>query len=415
MKITFLSDDFPPHSFGGAGISTYDLALGMKKAGHDVTVITTCRLPADAGELTYNGLKIFRIGSNYSGKWRWYVSLNNRRVVRQVADILKKIQPDVVHVNNVHFYLSYRSILVAKKIAKVVVWTGRDVMAFNFSKLQTPQYLHNFDYRTTWHDHIKQAKKRWNPLRNFFIKKYLAYPDKLFAVSAALRDALAKNGIPNAEVVHTGADLSEWNVTEAAVALFKAKHKLEGKQVVLFGGRLSEAKGGKQVMEAFVEIAKEFPGALLLVVAGIDGHTEQMKKEAATLGIENRLVFTGWIGREEMKAAYGSSDIVLLPSVCFDSFPRVALEAMAMGRPVIGTCFGGASEIIQDGITGYVINPLKVNQIIEKVGDLLRNPARAKEFGVMSRKRVETDFDQKDKVEYLVSQYRTLLDKQNGI
>ena len=79
MKILFLQDDFPPQSFGGAGISTYDLAHGMKKAGHEIFVVTTCRKESDAGELDYQGLKVFRIVNNYSGRWRAYLSLYNRK------------------------------------------------------------------------------------------------------------------------------------------------------------------------------------------------------------------------------------------------------------------------------------------------------------------------------------------------
>jgi len=70
MRILFLQDDFPPQSFGGAGISTYELAVGMKDAGHEVFVITTCRKKNDAGEFDYHGIKIFRIMSNYPGRWR---------------------------------------------------------------------------------------------------------------------------------------------------------------------------------------------------------------------------------------------------------------------------------------------------------------------------------------------------------
>ena len=133
MKIVFLSDDFPPTSFGGAGISTYDLAVGMKKAGHEVFVITTCRRKDEAGESDYHGLKVFKIASNYNGRWPTYLSLRNPSTVRQVEELLKKIGPDVVHVNNIHYHLSYHSIKVSKLYAKAVVITFRDVMSFNFA------------------------------------------------------------------------------------------------------------------------------------------------------------------------------------------------------------------------------------------------------------------------------------------
>ena len=102
MKITFLSDDFPPVSFGGAGISTFELAEGMKKKGHEVSVITSVRDRDDVGVVVYEGIKVFNIQSDYSYRYRFYKSINNRSVVREVDRILEEIKPDVVHANNIH-------------------------------------------------------------------------------------------------------------------------------------------------------------------------------------------------------------------------------------------------------------------------------------------------------------------------
>lgn len=401
MKIVFLSDDFPPQSFGGAGISTYDLALGVKRAGHDVSVITTCRKESEAGQSDYSGLRVYRIANSYPGKWRWYLSLYNPKTVKKVEEILKEIQPDVVHINNIHFYLSYHSFKLAKKYSKSVVFTARDVMSFNFAKLTTKKYLENFEYKTTWIDHIQQAKKRWNPLRNFFIKRYLKYADKKFAVSKALSDAMDKNGIHNVGVLHTGADLSEWQVSEQAVADFKKKYHLENKKVVLFGGRLSEAKGGKEVIDVMVEVKKSFPDTVLLIAAN-----ETLQN---TQGVD--VVSAGWISREDMKAAYASADIVLMPSVCFDSFPRVILEGMASGRAVLGTCYGGGPEIIENGKSGYVINPFKTKDVAGKMIELLGDDQKRESFGKAARERVRTDFNLDDKVKMLVKTYTDLLHK----
>ncbi|MBT6335009.1 MAG: glycosyltransferase family 4 protein, partial [Candidatus Magasanikbacteria bacterium] len=381
MKILFLQDDFPPQSFGGAGISTYDLAHGMKKAGHEIFVVTTCRKESDAGELDYQGLKVFRIVNNYSGRWRAYLSLYNRKSNYQLEELLKKIKPDVVHANNIHFYLSYHSLKVSKRYAKVVVITLRDAMAFSFGKLQTIKYLEDFNCRITWLDSLKQARKRWNPFRNFFIKRYLGYTDKIFAVSNALVGALEQNGIKNAKAIHTGIDVDLWHTNEDEIDRFKEQFNLKDKKVILFGGRLSGAKGGTKALEAMLEIVKYIPDAVLLVVGKVDEYAHEMKIVANKLGIGDKLVFTGWTDREQTKHALASSDIVLVPSICFDAFPRTVLEAMASGKPVIGTRYGGASEIIVDGVTGYIVNPLSSKEIANKTLILLKDSKKAEEFG----------------------------------
>ena len=389
MKILFLQDDFPPQSFGGAGISAYELALEMKKAGHEISVITTCRNQNEEGKTDYDGLTVFKIASNYSERWRWYLSLYNCGVVKKVEKILSELSPDVVHVHNIHTHLSYYSLKLAKRHARATVMTFRDVMAFSFAKLDTKKYLENQDVKVTWLDQIRQAGKRWNPFRNIIIRHYLKYADRKFAISYALKDALAQNGINDVEVIYNGINVSEWKASDEEVKDFKKKHQLENKKVIFFNGRLSPAKGSEQALEAVRLVRKEFSEAVLLV--------------AGTGNMEPRegLIFTGWLDREEIKLVYTASDLVLMPSVCFDAFGRVNIEAMASKKPIIGTRFGGTPEIVEDGQTGYIVNPLYPEQIAEKTLILLKNPERAKQFGQVGYARAQKCFNLHDKaIEY---------------
>lgn len=377
MKVVFLSDDFPPFSFGGAGISTYELALGVKRAGHEVSIITTCREKSDAGGFDYHGLKIFRIASSYPERWRAYRSLYNPPVPSHLKRILDKIRPDVVHVNNVHYYISYHSIKMAKKYSRIVVITLRDAMSFSFGKMETEKYLKKFDAKLTWLDQFKQAKKRWNPLRNLIIRYYLGYTDKRLAVSSALKNALLQNGIKNVEVMHTGIDLSDYK---------SFTHGINTK-TVFFGGRLSRAKGVQVVEEVMKEILKELPETKLL-----------------TAGTGDR-----WFSREEMKTAYSASNVVLVPSICFDAFPRTVLEAMASSKPVVATCYGGSKEAVVDGETGFVVNPFNIKEMAEKIIDLLKDPKKAEKFGQAGKNRIKTSFNLDDKIKELVFIYERLL------
>jgi len=402
MKILFLQDDFPPQSFGGAGISTYELARGMKNAGHAIFVITTCRKKSEAGEFDYQGMKVFRIANDYPDKWRAYMSLYNRPVIRQVEELLKRVKPDVVHANNIHFYLSYHCLKLAKRYARVVVFTARDTMTFNFGKLETKRYLENFDCHTTWFDHLQQARKRWNPFRNFFIRRYLKYADKKIAISKALQNALAQNGINNVDVIYNGINADDWRVDQDIVNSFRERYDLLNKKVLFFNGRLSASKGGAKTVEALAGIIKEAPNTALLVAGNVDEYARAMKKQAQSLGVEEHLIFTGWIERDEIKVAYFISDVVLMPSIYFDAFGRVNIEAMASRKPVVGTCYGGTPEIVIDGVTGYIVNPLRPEEIAEKVLDLLKNPEKAKKFGQAGYERVKKEFSlEKSVKEYL--------------
>ncbi len=413
MKVVFLQDDFPPESFGGAGISTFEIALQMKKCGHEVSVITTCRKKDDVGEGEYEGLKVFKIHSNYHERWRAYKSLYNRKVVKGLEKKLEEIKPDLVHVNNVHFHLSYHSIKVAKKYASVVIFTARDVMSFNYGGLKTRRFLEHFDYKTTWIDHLRQAGKRWNPLRNIIIKNYLKYADKILAVSDALKEALNKNGINNVEVLRTGIDVSRWTLDEEKIIKFRKKYNLENKKIVFFGGRLSEAKGGGKIIQTIARVSEKVPNTVLLVAGKTDSYVDKMKHSGDKLSLQDRIVFTGWISGDELKAAYHASDVVCVPTLYFDSLPRTVIEGMAVGKPVIGTCFGGAKEAIEDSVTGHVINPFNVQDLAERIEEILLDEEKAKRLGEAGLERVKTKFNIDDKVNQAISLYKELSAQKN--
>lgn len=401
MKVVYLADDFPPASFGGAGISSYEIAVGVAKAGHEVSVITACRTRGEQGVHEYDGLTVYKIHSAYHGRWRAWVALYNPRVVWQVGAILRQIQPDVVHANNVHAYLSYHCLALARRHARAVVWTARDAMAVSYGKLDTPGYLERGDVRLTWRDNLRQAGKRFNPVRNMLIRHYLRYADVRLAVSDALREVLEKNGIKNVETFHTGIDAQPWHVAPLTLAAFREGLGLAGKPVVLFGGRLNS---GAQVLRAMRLVAAEMPEATLLVM-GQKESAEHMQRESAGL----QVVFTGWLSGEHKTSAYAVADVVWVPSTYFDAFPRSALEASAAGKPVVATTFGGAPELVVEGETGYVVNPLHAEEIAVKTVGLLRNPEKAAAMGRAGLMRVKTDFNITTKVSELIARYEALL------
>lgn len=412
MKIVLLHDQFPPEGFGGAAHSTALIAEGLLREGHDVSVITTCRKRSDAGESEYRGIKTWSIYSHYPDRWRAYLSLYNPPVVREVKKLLAELRPDVVHIQNVHQYLSYHCFTLAKRYAKVVVFTARDVMTFNYGKLLTPRYLERFEYRTYWFDHVRQAGKRYNPLRNLLIRRYVQLADKVFAISGALQDALRRNNIPCGGVIYNGIDADVWQAAPGSAEAFRKKHGIVGKKVILFGGRLSPAKGAEKAIEALA-LMREEPNVVLLIAGKTDGYVDLMRQKAEGLGVADRLVFAGWLGGEDIKAAYAAADLVWMLSICFDSFGRVNIEAMSAGKPVIGTCYGGTPEVVIDGVTGYIINPLYPERIAEKTLSLLRHPEKARQFGAAGNERVRATFAISTIIAQTLASYRDALDTKN--
>jgi len=397
MKILILSDNFD--NKGGAAVIARSMAQGFKQACHDVYVITSVQDKTLVGRKIVEDVKVWSIYSSYNLFWRAYRSLHNPQTVRHIAKIIEEVKPDVVHAHNIHIHLSYHALRIAKKSGAKVFLTAHDVMLFHYGKLVEyidPNDLscpEEFNYKISIWQQIKRAGKTYNPLRNLIIRHYLKYVDKIFTVSDALKEALTQNGIANIAVVYNGIDAGEWRSDDAGMKEFKKKYDLTGKKNILFGGRLNETKGGKEIVLAMSEIIKEIPEARILVLGKIDAYAAQLIDFAAKLGIKDKLIFTGWLAGDLLKSAFNACDIVAIPSVCFDSFPTINLEAMACRKPVIATCFGGSREAVLDGETGYIVNPFNIEEMADKIAYLLNNPDIAKRLGETGYEKVKKEFN----------------------
>lgn len=407
MKIIFLTDDFPPQSFGGAGIVAYDFARELRQKQNEVFVITTVREKSEEKEEECEGLKIFRIYSNYHNKWQAYMSLHNPQTVPVIEKIIKEIKPDIVHAHNIHQHLSYRCLKIAKKYVRGVFLTTHDVMLFNYGKLmpQNGRYL----YRVGIIDQIKEAKKRYNPFRNIIIRHYLKYVTKIFSVSNSLKELLEINNIRNVETIYNGINLNEWQIDKEKIEKFKEKCNLNDKKIIIFSARLIEAKGGDQLMQALALVNKKFPGFLLLVIGKEWAYTEKMKKMSNELSIKEKIIFLGLIDREKLKVVYNSSDISVFPSLCFESFGMGNLEAMACKKPVVSSWFGGPKEVVIDKETGYLIDPNNIELMAEKIIELLKDSKKSKTFGEKGYERVRKNFSLEKQVEETLKRYKQSL------
>jgi len=403
MKILFCLDDFPPVTYTSASTIVYNLAQELLKMGHEIFIITSVQDTQRESKEIYRGLKIFRIYSKYNVRWRFWINVYNPQTVFKFRKIIKEIKPDISHFHHIHQYLSYYCLKIAKKYSKAVFLTSHDVMLVHYGKLMPKNG--NVYYEISVLDKIKEAGKRYNPFRNAIIRHYLKYVDKIFAVSDALKKVLEINGIKNVETIYNGINVDEWQVDLEEIEKFKKKYNLFNKKVILFGGRLSGAKGGEVILRAMSLVTKAIKNPVLLVAGEKDWYAEKMIKLAREAGIYRSVRFTGWLQREAMKCAFFASDVCITPSIYLDPFNLLNIEAGAAKKPVVGTCFGGTPEIVQDGITGYIVNPLDIKTMAAKIIDLLKNPQKAKQFGEAGYKRVKEKFSLEKQVKETLKWY----------
>lgn len=408
MRILYLADDFPPMSYGGGGVVAYNLAKEMARRGNEVFVITTVQKSDEEKKEIFDGLTVYRIYSKYPYPYflKSYISLCNPFTIPKIKKIAREIKPDIIHCHHIHSHISYYSFKVAKKLGARVYLTAHDVMLVSYGKSYFSENVKN--YKIGLKEQIKAVGKiyNYNPFRNIIIKHYLKYVDKIFTVSDALKQVLSDNGVKNMETVHNGIDVSVWREDSGEINDFKLRFNLENKKIIFWGGgRLSGAKGSAQILKA-IKIIKENYGNkdAVLVIAGSKGYyTDKIEDMVKSLKIEDSIVLTGELNFEEMRTAFFACSVSVAPSICFDSFPTVNLEAMAAKKSVVATCFGGSRELVKDNETGYIVNPNNENLLAEKIYDLLKNPEKARAFGENGFERVKNLFSietQADKTLY---------------
>ena len=110
------------------------------------------------------------------------------------------------------------------------------------------------------------------------------------------------------------------------------------------------------------------------------------------MGVDGLVVPTGWLEGDELQAALAAVDVFVTPSICFDTFGMVNLEAMEHAKPVVATVFGGSPEVVVDGVTGFVRNPFQVESCAEAIARLLDDEDLRARMGAAGRERLEERF-----------------------
>lgn len=379
MKVVIISDSYPPEGKGGAEIIAATQAYSLAKLGHEVHVITSAVDSTTTD--TINGVTVHFLPIRYPQALRPILSVYNPFAVRKIARLLVSLKPDVIHVHNVHKYSSWAVLGVTKKYAPKTFITLHDAMSVSDGKVTKPE-----------------QKSR---MRNRLISRYVRMAHVRLAVSEALKEVLVANGITDVKVLHNSISAEAWEHSDPDLA--RHKFGIASNHVILFAGRISGSKGFFKLIEAYASVLVSFPDTVL-VVAG-DASPEAKKKARALFPLIDKVVFTGWLPHEEMKSLYAAATVVIVPSLYIDPFPTVNLEAMASGKPVVATSMGGSKEIVEDRVTGFVVNPEDAKEIADKIVLIFSNPQTGSEMGNRGLQRVQTKFNMQSWVNTLLSWY----------
>jgi glycosyltransferase involved in cell wall biosynthesis len=220
------------------------------------------------------------------------------------------------------------------------------------------------------------------------IRNVLKDADGVFAVSNALRHEIVATGVvgiaDKTKLSWNSVDIDKFSTKEND--LLKNEFGLEDKPIVLFVGNLIKRKNVDSLLEA-KKVAKS---DYYLVIVGDGPLFKKLNKKVDEDNIRD-VIFTG--SRDDVEDIIPGCDVLVLPSFS-ESFGLVLIEALACGKPVIGSDVGGISEIINDDV-GLLVNPKKVSSIAKAIDKIINDDSLRLALSMNSRNRAR-DFSEVD-------------------
>jgi glycosyltransferase involved in cell wall biosynthesis len=368
----------PALNDGGAERTTLEVAEALVRAGGTATVASAGgRLE---GELAALGGTLAR--GPYGAKNPLVIRSNADRL----ADLARATGAQLIHARS-------------RAPAWSALWAAR--------RLGLP-------FVTTYHGFYR-AK---GPLKRLY-NSAMARGDVVIANSSFTADHVRAEhpfAAKNVVVIPRGVDLSRFD--PAAVALERRETLLrawgldasDARPRILLPGRISRWKGQDVLIDALAVLKGQGRYALGLCVGGADGRDAilgDLKARAAAAGVDVR--FPGSCA--DMPAAYSLADVVVCPSTEPEPFGRTAVEAQAMGAPVIAADHGGARETVAPGVTGWLTPPGDATALAAALSEALAMPAeRCADMARAARTRVVQHFSKESLQKATLDVYARLLE-----
>jgi glycosyltransferase involved in cell wall biosynthesis len=329
VRIALVSEVYPPRA-GGAGWSARALALGLRAAGHHVSVLTTSPGPEDM-----DGLPVTRLA--VGGRKRLHVP-------RAFARHLRGLQGAVVHAQH---SLSAVGALAGDAPERVAV-TVRDhwPVCFWSTRISRGALCPScglLPMTRCVRGRVHPEALSWGAIPymvgDLRLKRAaLGRAGATLAVSEAVASELRAAGIPRVETIPNIVDAAEAEILARPDPSFETPERF-----LLFVGKLEENKGARLLVPAVAAARTGLP----LVVLGEGTLAHAVKKDAAEAGVP--LLVRGWAERDDVLRLLARATALVFPSLWPEPLSRVLLEALALGTPIAAMETGGTTEILSPG------------------------------------------------------------------
>ena len=188
-------------------------------------------------------------------------------------------------------------------------------------------------------------------------------------------------------------------------------HDFSNKRL-LYVGRLAANKGLPILLQSLATLKSLHP-EIILTIVGDGADRVAWEEMAIALGLERQVKFVGYQSQAQVRQHLQQTDVFVLPSFA-EGVPVVLMEAMAAGVPVVATQIAGTSELVENGISGYLVPPGDTVSLTKQIEVLLNDSQLRAKLGASGRLKVENEFNLHKEVDRLYSIMSAALQKQEG-
>jgi glycosyltransferase involved in cell wall biosynthesis len=369
MRVAIVTPVFPPYR-GGIGTVAADDARRLRERGVEVTVFTP---DYHRGYRQEEGVR------RLAGVYTW----GNASLLPQLFWQLRGF--DVIHLHYTFYGGEIFTILAAK------LWRIPLVMTY----------------------HMQPKASGWLGKIFTFHRKTIE-PLVLRAARQILVSSLdyaTSIGLKGGKLVDMPFCVDTERFSPARDDAFRLRFGIPSRDVVLlFVGGLDAAhyfKGLPVLLEACTRLPKEIPWRLLVV--GDGDRRSTYEAQARHMGLIDRVVFAGSVPYEDLPRAYRAADMHILPSIDrSEAFGLVTLEASASGLPSIVSNLPGVRTLVDDGQTGYLVEPSNVADLSQRITWLLEHDEKRRAWGETARRRAEANYGTEHCTERLLDVYKRI-------
>ncbi len=372
MKILLNCYEYPPFVHGGVGSFCRDLAEGLVKNGHNVHVIGIYN------PILLNSKKII------------IEKINGVQITRIPQSKIKPAQLQVIY-DRIRLFYIIRKINIIEKFDLFESPESTGWLPFFVPIRPFVVRLHGaqifFD---------TELKRKGSRLGHFFEKLTIKNADCLVSVSNYCGNRTLDLLKINREfkTIYNGVDYEKFQLVMNEVDTKILPN-------IVFANSVIPKKGVEELLKAFNIIGKEFPDLNLIIIGkslglynGKNNYTKFLN-ELIDSDLKNRVTFTGWLDKHVDVIKYLATAKVCVYPSHMEGQGIAPTEAMALGRPVIFMENGPGPEVIEDGISGLLVDTTSVLAISEAIRQIIQNTEFANKIGLNAKVRVFEKFNKK--------------------